>query len=74
MASYGLVGFEPPVDNDVVNVAQAGRAIPLKWRLYDRGGNWTTAKAFADTCRRLRLDLGEQKPDGTPYYRSADFR
>jgi len=36
--------------------------------------NWATSKAFAGTCRRLRLDLGEQNPDGTPFYRTADFR
>lgn len=124
VASYGLVGFESPVDNDALNVAKAGRAIPLKWRLYDLGGNpvsdlapaavkltsvsvacdtssegtdaveeyatgasglqnlgdgayqinWATSKSFAGSCRRLRLDLGEQNPDGTPFYRSADFQ
>src|SRR5262245_39413018 len=123
VASYGLVGFAPPVVNDALNVAKAGRAIPLKWRLYDLGGNpvtdlaptavhvtsvsvacsdltegpdaveeyatgasglqnlgdgayqlnWATSEAFAGTCRRLRLDLGEQNPDGTPFYRTADF-
>jgi hypothetical protein len=123
VASFGLVGFEPPVDNDALNVAKAGRAIPLKWRLYDLGGNpvtdldpatvhltsvgvacaalteapdaveeyatgasglqnlgdgayqlnWATSQSFAGTCRRLRLDLGEQNPDGTPFYRTADF-
>lgn len=36
--------------------------------------NWATAKIFAGTCRRLRLDLGERNPDGTPFYRTADFR
>ena len=36
--------------------------------------NWATAKAFAGTCRRLRLDLGEKHPDGTRFYRTADFR
>ena len=47
VASYELVGFEPPVDNDAVNVAKAGRAIPLKWRLYDLGGNPVTDLAPA---------------------------
>jgi hypothetical protein len=36
--------------------------------------NWATSKGFADSCRRLRLDLGEQNPDGTPFYRTADFQ
>ena len=108
----------------MLNVANAGRSIPLKWRLYDLGGNpvtdldpaavqvtsvflsctastggtdvveeyaagssslqnlgngayqlnWATSKGYAGTCRRLRLNLGEQKPDGTPFYRTADFQ
>ena len=36
--------------------------------------NWATPKSFAGTCRRLRLDLGEKNPDGTRFYRTADFR
>jgi hypothetical protein len=122
VASFGMVGFEAPVDNGALNLANAGRAIPLKFRLYDLGGNpvadlaaahlssvplsctalnegidaveeyaagasglqnlgggayqinWGTSKAFAGSCRRLRLDLGEKHPDGTPFYRTADFR
>ena len=35
---YGFQGFEQPVDLGVVNVANAGRAIPLKWRLVDAAG------------------------------------
>jgi hypothetical protein len=35
--------------------------------------NWVTSQTFAGTCRRLRLDLGEQNPDGTSFYRTADF-
>ena len=36
--------------------------------------NWGTAKNYAGTCRRVRIDLGERNPDGTSYYRTADFR
>jgi hypothetical protein len=122
--SYYFRGFGAPVDNDALNVAKAGRAIPLKWQVFDfavapvtdldaavvrissvvipcdggglpsdsveeyaTGGsglqnlgggvyqlNWATAKSYAGTCRRLRLDLGERNPDGTPFYRSADLR
>jgi Tol biopolymer transport system component len=36
---YGFTGFQAPVDNGVVNVAKAGTAIPLKWRLTDHSGN-----------------------------------
>ncbi|HET9852773.1 MAG TPA: PxKF domain-containing protein [Candidatus Limnocylindrales bacterium] len=35
--------------------------------------NWATEKSWAGTCRRLRLDLGDRNPDGTPIYRTADF-
>ena len=36
--------------------------------------NWSTSKSYAGTCRRLRLDLGERYPDGSPFYRTADFQ
>jgi hypothetical protein len=122
VAAFGMVGFEEPVDNDTLNIANAGRAVPLKFKLYDLGGNpvtnltqaylssvplacdsvsaaadvvetyanaasglqnfgdgsyqinWGTSKSYANSCRRLRLDLGERNPDGTPFYRTADFR
>jgi hypothetical protein len=35
---YDFSGFFQPVDNGVLNVARAGRAIPLKWRLTDASG------------------------------------
>jgi hypothetical protein len=122
--SYYFRGFGTPVDADALNVAKAGRAIPLKWQVFDfavapvidldpavvrissvvipcdggglpsdsveeyaTGGsglqnlgggvyqvNWNASKSYAGTCRRLRLDLGERNPDGTPFYRTADFR
>jgi hypothetical protein len=38
--SYAFSGFLDPVDNPpVVNVAKAGSAIPLSWRLTDASGN-----------------------------------
>ena len=36
--------------------------------------NWKSSKDYAGTCRRLRLDLGERNPDGTVFYRTADFQ
>jgi hypothetical protein len=117
-------GFAQPIDAGAVNVAKAGRAIPLKWQVFSHTGepvfdldpaitkissvailcdatgeptdvleeyatgasglknlgngifqlNWNTPKTYAGTCRRLRLDLGERNPDGTPFYRTADFQ
>ena len=123
--SYYVRSFGAPVENGgVVNIAKAGRAVPLKWQVFDAttapvanldrdavritsvqvpctgsgspgdpieeyapggsglqslgGGvyqlNWDTQKAYAGTCRQLRLDLGERNPDGTPFYRTAEFR
>jgi hypothetical protein len=38
IATYQFVGFADPVDNDVLNAAKAGRAIPLKWRVLTASG------------------------------------
>lgn len=104
---YGFIGFAMPVDNlPTVNLATAGRAIPLKWRLVDALGapitdlasvgisasamnctdgalsdnleqyasgestlqnlgngnyqfNWKSPATYQDSCRQLRLDLGD---------------
>lgn len=37
-AGYEFVGFAQPVDNGSLNVAMAGRAIPLKWQVLDASG------------------------------------
>jgi hypothetical protein len=94
------------VDNNLLNIAAAGQAVPLKWRLTDTAGNpvttlttvsvtvvsvactagqtrdeveeyatgasglqnlgsgeyqfnWKTPKAYAKSCKTMRLDLGE---------------
>jgi len=39
---YNWNGFFQPVDNNVMNIAKAGQAIPLKWRLTDANGNPVT--------------------------------
>ncbi|HUF85523.1 MAG TPA: PxKF domain-containing protein, partial [Acidimicrobiia bacterium] len=37
--TWNFFGFTEPVDNpDVLNVVQAGQAVPLKWRLLDASG------------------------------------
>ena len=44
---FGFSGFFQPVDNDLLNKANAGRAIPLKWRLTDASGSPVTDLATA---------------------------
>ena len=36
--NYAFEGFFEPVENDVVNVVNAGRKVPMKWRLRDANG------------------------------------
>ena len=105
--TYVFSGFQAPVDGDgVLNVVNAGRAIPLRWRLTSASGspvttltaasvtvqgldcaaasttdlveettaggsalqnlgdgyyqlNWKTPSAYANSCKNMRLDLGE---------------
>lgn len=48
VATTRFVGFSAPVDNpDVVNVVNAGRAVPLKWRLLRADGTPVTNLASA---------------------------
>jgi hypothetical protein len=53
-------------------LAVAGPAVTASDGVYQL--NWKSSKDFAGNCRRLRLDLGERNPDGTVFYRTADFR
>jgi len=105
--TYVFGGFQSPVnEGGVLNVVNAGRAIPLRWRLTDASGspvtslataaitvqgldcaagattdlveettaggtglqnlgdgyyqlNWKTPSAYANSCKSVRLDLGE---------------
>jgi serine protease AprX len=115
---YKFSGFQQPVDNlPLYNTANAGQAIPLKWRITDVYGNpvtnlpgisiiavslscqlgttsdqieeyapgssgfrnlgngyyqfnWATPKAYAKSCKTLKLDLGE----GPGMERTAAFQ
>ena len=47
--SFNFTGFASPVDNNnVLNTAKAGQAIPLKWRLTDASGNPVTNLLITD--------------------------
>jgi probable HAF family extracellular repeat protein len=73
VSTWSFVGFSSPVDNlPVVNLAKAGQAIPLKWRLVDAGGRPITSLASAMvtvTSRSCALgstaDLIEETVTGT---------
>ena len=121
--NYAFAGFFSPVDNlPVLNMAKAGQAIPLKWRITDAGGNpvtdlasvnvkvtvaslscnagttvdvieeyaagssglqnlgngyyqfnWKTPTSYANSCKTLRLDLGEGS-DVSPVFHTALFQ
>ena len=45
---YNFEGFASPVDNSILNVAKAGQAIPLKWRVTDANGIPVTNLSAAD--------------------------
>jgi hypothetical protein len=56
---YTFDGFAAPVDNDRLNTAKAGQAIPLRWRLTDAtGAPVTTLTAATVTVASLACDLG----------------
>jgi hypothetical protein len=60
MVEYGFSGFAEPVQTDAVNVAKAGRAIPLKWRVTDADGNpVTNLENVSVTTAGVACDIGE---------------
>jgi hypothetical protein len=59
VTGYAFDGFQQPVDNVGINVAKAGRAIPLKWRVLDLGGNpVTNLAASAVTVNSVKVECG----------------
>lgn len=58
--AYDFQGFYAPVDNPIlINVAKAGQAIPLKWRLLDANGNpILNLTSVTVTATSLACDLG----------------
>lgn len=60
VVAFGFIGFEPPVDNPpAINSANAGRTIPLKWRLVDAAG------APVDTLDAISLQAVNISCDGS---------
>ncbi|HTG84443.1 MAG TPA: PxKF domain-containing protein, partial [Gemmatimonadales bacterium] len=60
VVGYTFIGFFAPVDNDgILNVAKAGKTVPLKWRLVDVNGNpVATLASVQATVSTLVCDLG----------------
>jgi uncharacterized repeat protein (TIGR02543 family) len=66
---YTFTGFLTPVDNlPILNVGQAGRTFPIKWRLANAGGTPVTAltsfASFSDTsiaCEASPSDVLEEQ-------------
>jgi hypothetical protein len=49
---YTFMGFHQPTDNGAVNVTDAGRTVPLKWRLTSATGPITTASSVVSVLSR----------------------
>lgn len=59
VASYAFAGFADPVENTATNIAKAGRAVPLKWRVLDLGGNPVSNLSSSDIrLSSTRVDCG----------------
>ena len=58
--AWHFIGFDAPVDNKgVLNVAKAGKAIPLKWQLLDsRNSPVATLTKAVVTVQSLSCSLG----------------
>jgi len=58
--TWRFIGFESPIDNNgVLNVAKAGRAIPLRWRLLDATNQpVSTLTAVSVTVETLACGTG----------------
>jgi hypothetical protein len=57
--AYTFTGFSSPVDNGgVLNVAKAGQAIPLKWRLMDNGSPVTNLSSVSGVTTNITCNLG----------------
>jgi hypothetical protein len=66
---YGFTGFAPPVDANVVNVANAGQAIPLKFRVTDvNGAPYTDLTWISVTATSLACDALDETPDRIEEY------
>jgi len=66
IVAYVFDGFYQPVDNDNLNGAQAGRAVPFKWRLTDANGqpvedpeSFVALRSYQIDCETLSGEIND---------------
>jgi hypothetical protein len=66
LVTYKFDGFFSPIDNDFLNVAKAGQAIPAKWRLTDANGvpildpaSFVNFSSYPISCTDLQGDSAD---------------
>lgn len=57
--TYMFYGFDDPIDNELMNEAKAGRAIPVKWRLTDANGEPITSENSFAGLHSFPIACGE---------------
>ncbi len=65
---YTFSGFHAPIDNDKVNNAKAGQAVPVKWRLTDAAGNPVSDPSSFVRLRSTGGACGGQATDDVEAY------
>jgi hypothetical protein len=65
IVTYNFDGFFSPIENDALNVAKAGRAIPLKFHLTDATGAPITTLSTA-VIASVSLDCTSLSTGGNP--------
>jgi hypothetical protein len=65
---YDFIGFDRPINNDALNRAKAGQAIPLKWQLLDAAGEPVTDLASVKvSVANLSCNLGTTSDEVEEY-------
>jgi hypothetical protein len=64
---YAFSGFRPPIDNPpTINVANAGRTIPVKWQLRNASGGSITSLAAVKKITVTVIDCANRPADVLP--------
>jgi hypothetical protein len=72
LVTYKFTGFFSPIENDILNVAKAGQAIPAKWRLTDANDvPIDDPGSFAGLFSSVLLCTGGEPTDAVEEYASG---